>query len=149
MTKWQQFLPTKLFDDEIITDKVASVRVLILRKTFFIILLSWTVYIFTSSQPLFCKKYSYDRRLFLTIFFLSINNRLIMFTLFKQMDFPVDSTRSRCNKIRLNIFISFATYIDPCAGRGNVSKYVNDNIADFMWVAFHSNTSLPLRVDFC
>ena len=46
-----------------------------------------------------------------------------MFTSFEQMDFPVDSTRLRCNKIRL--FISFAIYIDISAGRANVTKHVN------------------------
>ena len=46
-----------------------------------------------------------------------------MFTSFEQMDFPVDSTRSRCNKVRL--FISFAIHIDISAGRANVTKHVN------------------------
>ena len=69
-----------------------------------------------------------------------------MFNPFEQMDLPVDSTRSRWNKIRLNIFISSANYIDTSAGRGNVCKYVNDNITDFMWVALFIQILLYLFV---
>ena len=67
-------------------------------------------------------------------FKISVNNWLIKFTPFEQMHFPVDSKRSRFNKIRSNMLIYFATYTDICTGRGNISKYVNDN-ADFRWVA--------------
>ena len=43
----------------------------------------------------------------------SINNQLtIDFTPFEQMDFSVDSTRSRFSKILLNIFVYFFLYIN-------------------------------------
>ena len=135
MPKWRQILPTKLFTGEIDTDKVATVKVLLLSKHLFIILFSWTVYIIATI--VLRETRSWKALIFYNNFSvkISINNRLLMLTSFGQLYSPVDSTRSRCNKIRLNILISSATYIDICARRGNVKKCVNDNIDNFMWAA--------------
>ena len=149
MPKWRQFLQTKLFTDKFFTDKVklGTVKVLLLSKPFFIILLNWTVYIIATillREKLLWKIFIFKNTF---LFKISINNRLIMFTFFEQIDLPLDSTRSRSNKIRLNIFISFATYKDICAGRSNVSKDVSDNIADSMCTSvWYAKSVVRIRI---